>query len=108
MSAAAAQIAGQRLFDLGVGGLGVFVEQRFGGHDHAIDAVAALHGLLVDKGLLDLVHLLGGAETFEGGDGLVLRAAHRGDAGADGVAVDDYGASAALRQAAAELGAVEF
>ena len=91
-----------------IGGLGSFVEQSLGRHDHAVDAVTALHRLLVDKGLLDLVHLLGRAQTFEGGDGFVLRRADGSDAGANGVAVDDDGASTALGQAAAELGAIEL
>src|SRR2546422_3009631 len=45
--------------DLAVGGLGVLVEQSLGAHDHAVDTVAALHGLLIDEGLLELMHLLG-------------------------------------------------
>ena len=79
MRAAAAEIARQRFFDLAVGGLGSFIEQRFGRHDHAVDAVATLGGLLIDEGLLDPVHLLGGAQTFERGDRLILSGAYRGD-----------------------------
>ena len=59
--------------DLAIGGLGSFIEQRLGRHDPGVDAVIALHRLLVDKGPLDLVHLLGRAQAFEGSDGLVLR-----------------------------------
>ena len=88
--------------------LGILIEQGFGGHDHAVDAVAALHGLLVDEGLLDLVHLLGVAQAFERGHGFVLRCADGSDAGADRVAVHDHGAGAALGQAAAEFGTVEL
>ena len=91
MRAAAAQISRQRFFDLAVAGLGIFIEQSFGGHDHAVDAVAALHGLLIDEGLLDFVHFLGGAQTFESGDGLVLGSADLSNTGADGIAVDDDG-----------------
>jgi len=108
MRAAAAEVAGQCFFDLAVGGLGSFVEQRLGGHDHAVDAVTALHGLLVDEGLLDLVHFLSRAQTFESSDGFILRGADLSDAGTDGVAVHDDGAGAALRHAAAVFGSVEL
>ena len=56
MGAAAAQIAGERFFDLAIGRLRVFVEQNFGAHDHAIDAVTALSRLLVHEGFLYRVH----------------------------------------------------
>ena len=107
MRAAAAQISRQRFLDLAIGGFGSFIEQRFGRHDHTVDAVAALSRLLIDEGLLDLVHLLGRAQAFQGRDGLILHGAHGGDAGADGVAIDDNGEGAALSQTAAELGTIE-
>jgi len=106
--AAAAQIAGQSFFDLAVAGLGIFIEQRFGSHNHAVDAVAALHRLLVDEGLLDFVHLLSRAQAFEGSDRAILGGAHLGHAGTDGVTVHDDGASAALRHTAAVFGSVEL
>ena len=108
MRAATTQVAGQGGLDLAVGGLGSFIEQRLGRHDHAVNAVTALHRLLVDKGLLDLVHLLGRAQAFESGDRFVLSRADGSDAGANGVAVHDDGASTALGQAAAEFRAIEF
>ena len=89
-------------------GLGFLSSSAFVRHDHAVDAVAALHRLLVDEGLLDFVHFLGRAQTFEGGDRFILRGADGSDAGANGVAVHDDSASSALRQAAAELGAVQL
>src|SRR4051794_26128176 len=58
VGAAAAQIVGERLLDVAVRGVAVPVEQLLGHHDHAIDAVAALHRLLVDEGLLDRMRLL--------------------------------------------------
>src|SRR6266536_1903798 len=108
MRAAAAQVAGQGFFDLAVGRLGVLVEQSLGAHDHAVDTVAALHGLFIDEGLLELVHLFGGAQTFEGGDRAVLSGADLGHAGTDGIAVHDDGAGAALRHAATILRSVEL
>src|SRR6266576_3427282 len=108
MRAATAQVAGQGGFDLAIGGPGSFIEKSFGRHDHAVDTVATLHCLLVDKGLLDLVHLFSCAQPFEGGDGFVLHRTDGSDAGTNRVAVHDHGASAALRQATAELGTVEL
>jgi hypothetical protein len=52
MRAAAAQVAVKRFDDLLVVGLGVGDQQRLGRHDDAVDAIAALHRLLVNKGLL--------------------------------------------------------
>jgi hypothetical protein len=108
MSAAATQVPSQRLFNLRVRRLGVIVEQGFGGHDHTADTVAALDGLLVDEGLLNLVHLLGVAQAFDCRDRFILRRADRSDAGTNRVAVHDYSASAALSQSAAELGTVQL
>src|SRR3546814_10671908 len=62
MRSAAAEITLQRLLDVAVARIGVFVEQRLRGHDHAVDAVAALRGLLVDEGLLDRVRLVDRSE----------------------------------------------
>src|SRR5262249_13940431 len=42
MGAAAAQVERQALAHLGIGRMRVAVEQRLRGHDHAVDAVAAL------------------------------------------------------------------
>src|SRR2546422_11450054 len=94
--------------DLAVGGLGVLVEQSLGAHDHAVDTVAALHGLLIDEGLLELMHLLAVAQTFQRSDALILRSADLSDAGTDGIAVHDERAGAALRHAATALWSVEL
>ena len=108
MGAAAAEIPRQGFFNLAVGGLGILIEQSLTGHDHAVDAVAALDGLFVDEGLLDFVHILGVAQAFDGRDRFVLRRANRRDAGTDRDPVHDHRASTALGQAAAVLGAIEF
>src|SRR5439155_4503992 len=57
MRAAAAEIVSERLLDLVVVCMGVLIEQCFRLHDHAVDAIAALHRLLVDEGLLQRVRL---------------------------------------------------
>ena len=74
MREAAAQHAGHRLLDLRVGRLRILIEERLGGQDDAVQAEAALRGLLVDERLLDRMRLLDGAEPFERRD---LGARHR-------------------------------
>ena len=80
MGAAAAEIAVKRLLDVAVGGLGILIEESFGGHDHPVDAVAALHGLLVNEGLLQWMHFLGRAQTFQSRHRVILRRVERRDA----------------------------
>ncbi len=58
-----------------------------------IDAIAALHGLFVDEGLLQRVRLLGRTETFEGDDLARSDTGERRYAGARGLAVDMDGAA---------------
>src|SRR5688572_6305595 len=103
MREAAAEHAGERLLQLRVGGARIPVEQRLGAEDHAAEAEAALHGLLVDEGLLYRVRLLGRAEPLERGDVRAADGLHRRDAGPRRLAVDDDGAGAALAEPAPEL-----
>jgi hypothetical protein len=63
MCAAAAEITRQRFSDLAVRRFGIFIQQGFARHDHAVDAVAALGRLFIDEGLLNLVHFLGRAQA---------------------------------------------
>lgn len=104
MRAAAAEITRQRFFDLAVRRFGIFIQQGFARHDHAVDAVAALGRLLIDERLLNFVHLLGRAQAFERRDRFILHRAHRSDTRANGVTLHDDGAGAALSEAAADLG----
>src|SRR6202040_3382036 len=90
MGPAAAQIAGKSQPDLGLAWLRVAVEQRFGQHDHAGDAVAALHRLLRDERGLQRVRPLDGTEAFERGDLQLPERADRRDAGAHWGAVDEH------------------
>src|SRR4051794_21551912 len=48
VGAAAAEIVAQRLANLLLGWMRVAQQQRFGGHDHAVETVAALRGLFPD------------------------------------------------------------
>ncbi len=52
MGAAAAQITGEGIAYFVVAGIFILRQQRGRGHDHAVDAIAALHRLLVDESLL--------------------------------------------------------
>ena len=65
MGAAAAEIVGERVLDVALAWLLVLGEERRRLHDHAVDAVAALRGLLVDEGLLHRMRLLRRAEAFQ-------------------------------------------
>src|SRR5262245_29908040 len=74
VGAATALEAGKRVTQLGVARLRVLPEIRGGGHDPAIDAVAALRHLLGDVGRLQRVRLLGRAQPLDGGDALAATA----------------------------------
>src|SRR5687767_6758451 len=86
--AAAAQVGCERLPDLILTRVPVRCEQRGGLHDHAVDAVAALHRLLLDEGLLQRVRPLRGAQPFERDDLLAGGGRDRHAARAHGPAVD--------------------
>src|SRR5438874_6230692 len=104
---AAAQIASKCQLDLGFARLLFAVEQRFGHHDHAGDAVAALYRLLLDESGLQRVRLLDGTDTFERRYLRLPKRADWQDAGTHRGAVDEHRAGAALAKPAAELGAIE-
>src|ERR1700742_2756281 len=104
---APAQVRVHGLLDLVLGGARIALEERVRGHDHAVGAVAALRGLVLDERRLHLARLLGGPEALERRDLLALHRARRRDARADRLAVRLHGACAALREAAAEARAVQ-
>src|SRR5215217_8660370 len=108
MGAAAAEIGGKRRAHVVLLRLRVALKQIGRGHDHPVDAIAALCRLLLDKGGLQRVRLLPRAETLDGGDLVLIEEPDRHHAGAHGRAVDEYRAGAALRQPATELGTVKF
>jgi hypothetical protein len=102
MRAAAADQRSQRLLDLVLAGIGRLPQEGSGGHDPAIDAIAALIDLLLDPGGLDRVRLLRGAKAGKRGDLRLADGRHRHQAGAYGDAVDMHRAGAALAEPAAE------
>src|SRR5947208_4730888 len=107
VGSAAALEPGEGRAQLRVARFRVLLEVSRGGHHPAVDAVAALRHLLLDIGRLQRVRLFRGAEALEGGDRLAARSGDRQHARAHRLAVQVYGASAALREAAAEVGIIE-
>ena len=79
------------------------VEKGLGGEDHAGDAVATLHRLFSEKGLLHAVQSVLSSQPFDGDDLLASRRRDRGAAGRHGAAIEEYGAGAALALSAAVL-----
>src|SRR5258705_10283949 len=107
MGPASAEIAGERLLDVGFTRVLAGGQEGRGLHDHAVDAVPALHGLLVDECLLHGMRTLRRAETLQRDDLLCPDRRQRHHAGAHRLPVEMYGADAALGEAAAEARAVE-
>ena len=105
IAGAAAEIAGERFADLIAGGMGILVEERFGGEQNAGSAVAALRCAEISEGFLQRVKLAFGAEAFDGEDASVGAFYCELKAGEDGLAVKEDGAGATFAEFAAVLGA---
>src|SRR5215475_2904812 len=102
MRAASAQIFGKCLPDLRVARVLVLRKQGCGLHDHAVDAITALHGLFLYECSLQRMRFVGCPEAFEGDNALTDRAGDREDTGAHRHTVDMHGASTALSEPTAE------
>src|SRR5262249_54316142 len=96
-----------RVLDSVLGRLLLLIEEGGGGHDPAIDAVAALRHLFLDIGLLDRMRLLGGAKAGERHHFAIADGGNRRHAGTDRLAIEMHRAGAALRKPAAEMWIVE-
>src|SRR3954465_5693369 len=105
MGAAAAQVAGERLADLGFARRLVRREKRRGRHDHAVDAIAALRGLLVDEGTSRLRWLCACTQPLERARA-ALELADRKQAREHRLAVQVDGTRAGIPGAAAEARAL--
>src|SRR6267154_742380 len=105
LEGAAAADVGDGGVDVGVARLGVRPQKRRHRHDHAGLAVAALRHVVIDPRLLHLVQGLARGEALDRGDLGAARRARGDRARAHGKAVHVHGARAALRDAAAVLGA---
>src|SRR6266540_5611738 len=95
-----------RGIDLGISRLRFLAQQRRRRHDLSRLAVAALRHVLGDPRLLDAMRRRG-AEAFDGNNWLGPDGGDRHDAGPSRLTAQMHGAGAALRDAAAELGAGE-
>src|SRR5512146_810861 len=82
-------------------------DERGRRHDHSVDAVGALRGLLVDERLLHRMRLVDRAEALDRRDRAAGRGGKRSSARANRGAVDVHHARAALPKSAPELGSRE-
>src|SRR6516225_8334629 len=104
--AAAAKIIRQLGFDISFAGLGIAQQESGGLHDHAVDAIAALHGLLFDKGFLERMRLCIRAKALKRDD-LAFDRRHWGNARANRRSINVHGAGAALAETTPETWTVQ-
>ncbi len=101
VAGAAAEVAADRLDHLLARGVGVAVEQRLGGEQHAGRAVAALGGEVLHERLLQRVQAGAFGKAGDSGDLGALHRLGQRNAGELRPAVDQHGAGAAGALAAA-------
>jgi hypothetical protein len=101
---AAADVAAHEIVNVGVGGIGLFGEERGCGHDLAALAIAALRNVNFNPGLLDRVVPIFG-EAFDGSDFSAGDGRDGSNAGSGCFPVDVDSTGAAERHAAAKFGA---
>lgn len=106
--AATAQVELKLVANLLFGGMWLTVEQGLQGHDHAVDAITALCGLLVNEGLLNGGGLVGRAQTFQRSDLMACDPFNGYDARACGDAVNQHSTGSAFAQATAKFGTVQL
>ncbi|MNE36057.1 hypothetical protein D3C80_1298530 [compost metagenome] len=106
MGAATTQVIGQFVFDLLLIGLWVALKQSDQRHDHAVGAITALCGLLIDKTLLHRMQLPRFTEAFQRGNGFIERTAQRNGTRTSSNAIDQHRTGTALPQTTAVFGAV--
>ncbi len=107
MRAASAKIAGECLSNLFVAWISRLAQKRGRLHDHAVDAITALHRLLVDKRLLHGMGPLGSSEPFQSNHLSVAHRRHGSNARADRVTADVDRAGAALAKTTSKSRAVQ-
>src|SRR6516162_8131703 len=105
VAGAAAQVAGQRPAHVFLGGVGVLVEQRLGGHHHARGAEPALQAVLLLEALLQRVQLAGGGQALDGADLVPVGLDGQHGARLHRAPVDQHGARAAVGGVASHVGA---
>jgi hypothetical protein len=107
MGTAPTELISEGILDVLVARIAIAIQQGFGGHDHAVRAVAALGGLLVDESSLQRMRLLQRAQSLESGDRISPDVSERDGARPGELSADQRGTSTALAEAAAEFGAVQ-
>src|ERR1700722_10009044 len=107
MRAATAKISAQLVAHLRFGGFRYALQKRRGLHDHAVNAVATLHRLLIDEGLLQGMQPLRRTQPFKRRD-IALDPADWINARANRAAVQMHGAGPALAQSATKARPVQL
>src|SRR5579884_31975 len=103
---AAAQVAGQPIFDVVDSGVGIALQQLVGAHEKAGGAEPALQAVLVAVGLLDRMQLaVRAGQPFDRHQVGALSLDGEHDARAHGLAVHQDGAGAAYAVLASDVGA---
>jgi hypothetical protein len=96
MGSAAAEVACKSPTDLAFAGVGVGSQERHGRHDHAVQAVPALCGLCLDKGLLNGMWPTVFGQSFKRCDRSAIEFDCWDDTRSRGTIIDQYSTSAAL------------
>src|SRR3954454_18551418 len=107
VSSAAAEVATYGSLDIVRRGVGVVFHEGGAAHDHAWGAEAALHGVVVDEGLLDGVEHAVLREAFDGGDLFAPDVVSNRHATGGDFAIDPDRAGRAGSAVAADFGAGE-
>ncbi len=90
---------------IGLGGVGLLIQQAGQAENHAGSAVAALEGAFGEEGLLDGMERFAFGEPLDCQDGLFVGIGNCGHAGDDAFSADQDCAGAALAFATAVFGA---
>jgi len=107
VDAAPTKLIREGVLDFLFAGVSIAVQQSLCGHDHAIQAVAALTGLLVDERRLQRVRLLKRTQSLKSGD-LVFPDVPQSDRACScEFSAYDRGARATLPETASELWAAQ-
>ena len=94
--------------NVGIGRVGLFLQQTDDAHDHAGGAVAALESTFGKERFLDWMQFFAFGEAFNGDDGFFVGVGNWSEARGDAFAVEENGAGAALAFATSEFCAGEL
>src|SRR5712672_866636 len=108
IAGAAAVISGKMLADFLAVRFALLLQQILRGHQHARRAVAALKGVAVTKGSLEIGDLTAVGQSLDGFDRCAMRLHREHQAGAHDLAIDTHGAGPANTVLAADMGTGQF